>query len=122
MCWFAIKDLEAKKELVNFLKLQAETGAIRDSIAKFGYSVIKIQNQFRKWKSSQDEMITQITQLWLEERDKIVAHCMKKSSKQKKQLQKKVQGIAPASQMMITRMFIKRCIFKYQARLITWQA
>jgi hypothetical protein len=58
-------------------------------------------------------MITQITQLWLEERDKIVAHCMKKSSKQKKQLQKKVQGIAPASQMLMTRMFIKRCIYKY---------
>jgi hypothetical protein len=31
-------------------------------------------------------MITAITQLWIEERDKIVAHCMKKSSKQKKQL------------------------------------
>jgi hypothetical protein len=66
-------------------------------------------------------MITAITQLWIEERDKIVAHCMKKSSKQKKQLQKKVQGIAPASQLMITKMFIKRCIFKYQARYITWQ-
>lgn len=90
ICWFSIKELEAKKELVNFLKLQAETGAIRDSIAKFGNSIIKIQNHFRKWKNSQDDMITQITQLWLEERDKIVAHCMKKSSKQKKQLQKKV--------------------------------
>ena len=66
-------------------------------------------------------MITQVTQLWIEERDKIVAHCMKKSSKQKKQLQKKVQGIAPASQLMITKMFIKRCVFKYQARYITWQ-
>jgi hypothetical protein len=74
---------------------------------------VKIQAQYQKWKKSQDNMITITTQLWIEERDKIVAHCMKKSSKQKKQLQKKVQGIAPASQLMITKMFIKRCVFKY---------
>jgi hypothetical protein len=74
---------------------------------------VKIQAQYQKWKKSQDNMITMTTQLWIEERDKIVAHCMKKSSKQKKQLQKKVQGIAPASQLMITKMFIKRCVFKY---------
>ena len=74
---------------------------------------MKIQAQYQKWKKSQDNMITMTTQLWIEERDKIVAHCMKKSSKQKKQLQKKVQGIAPASQLMITKMFIKRCVFKY---------
>ncbi len=74
---------------------------------------MKIQAQYQKWKKSQDNMITITTQLWIEERDKIVAHCMKKSSKQKKQLQKKVQGIAPASQLMITKMFIKRCVFKY---------
>ena len=74
---------------------------------------MRIQIQYQKWKKSQDNMITITTQLWIEERDKIVAHCMKKSSKQKKQLQKKVQGIAPASQLMITKMFIKRCVFKY---------
>jgi hypothetical protein len=74
---------------------------------------VRIQIQYQKWKKSQDNMITNTTQLWIEERDKIVAHCMKKSSKQKKQLQKKVQGIAPASQLMITKMFIKRCVFKY---------
>lgn len=74
---------------------------------------MRIQIQYQKWKKSQDNMITNTTQLWIEERDKIVAHCMKKSSKQKKQLQKKVQGIAPASQLMITKMFIKRCVFKY---------
>jgi hypothetical protein len=74
---------------------------------------VRIQIQYQKWKKSQDNMITITTQLWIEERDKIVAHCMKKSSKQKKQLQKKVQGIAPASQLMITKMFIKRCVFKY---------
>jgi hypothetical protein len=117
----SIKQLEAKRELLGFLRLQAETGEIRDSIATFGSSIVKIQRMYKMWKDSQDDMINMITQLWLEERDKIVAHCMKKSSKQKKQLQKKVQGIAPASQMLITRMFIKRCIFKYQARLITWQ-
>lgn len=74
---------------------------------------MRIQIQYQKWKKSQDNMITNTTQLWIEERDKIVAHCMKKSSKQKKLLQKKVQGIAPASQLMITKMFIKRCVFKY---------
>lgn len=41
-CWFAIKELEAKKELANFIKLQAETSAIRDSIAKFSTAVIRI--------------------------------------------------------------------------------
>ena len=82
-------------------------------IARYGSAIVKIQAQYQKWKKSQDNMITMTTQLWIEERDKIVAHCMKKSSKQKKQLQKKVQGIAPASQLMITKMFIKRCVFKY---------
>jgi len=79
--WVSLKEQDAKKELCQFLRFQAEVGAIRDSIARYGSAVNKIQVQYQKWKKSQDNMITQITQLWIEERDKIVAHCMKKSSK-----------------------------------------
>jgi len=101
--------------------MQAEIKEIRDHMAHYGTSVIKIQTQFRKWKESQDKMIHDITQIWVEERDKILAHCNKKTSKQKKHLHKKVSGTLPVTQLHIIRQFIKRCIYKYQARLITWQ-
>jgi hypothetical protein len=38
----ALKEQDAKKELVKFLKLQAEVGAIRDSISRFMKATIKI--------------------------------------------------------------------------------
>lgn len=66
-------------------------------------SVIKIQQLFRTWKTAQDGMITQITSIWVEERDRIIAHCLKKSSKQKKLLQKKVQQTPPVVMIQIIR-------------------
>ena len=85
-CFYDLKRETAKKELLRFLKMQAEMQEIRDHVAHFGASVIKIQTLYRTWKQAQDKMITEITQIWVEERDKIVAHCLKKTSKQKKAL------------------------------------
>lgn len=66
-------------------------------------------------------MVSDITATWLEEKDRIITHCLKKTSKQKKNLHKKVLATTPGVQLQITKMYIKRCIFKYQSRLVTWQ-
>lgn len=118
---FELRREQAKKQILGFLKMQAEVKDVRDHMAHYGLSVIKIQTLFRKWKESQDKMIHAITQSWLEEKEKIIMHCGKKQSKAKKVLQKKIQGTLPVTQLHIIRQFIKRCIYKYQARLITWQ-
>jgi len=58
----------------------------RDKIVLYMSSIMRIQATFRVWKRSQNDMILRITQIWIEERDKILAYCMKKTSKTKKQL------------------------------------
>lgn len=103
------------------MKIQAEIKDVRDHMVHYGMSVLKIQTLFRKWKLSQDKMIYDITQTWVEQRQLIEMHCNKKTSKQKKHLLKKIQNTPPLTQIHIIRQFIKRCIFKYQVRLITWQ-
>lgn len=50
--WMALKEQEAKKELLKFLKLQAEVGAIRDSISRFMKATIKIQHTYKLWQKS----------------------------------------------------------------------
>ena len=66
-------------------------------------------------------MVLQITQIWIEERDKILAYCMKKTSKTKKHLQKKISSTAPSAQLAVMKLFIKRCALKFQVRFMTWQ-
>lgn len=107
--------------MFKFLKLQFEIGEIRDSLTRVSKAVLSIQSLFRHWKKSQDSMILMVTQIWLEERDKIISYCIKKPNKAKKLLQKKVQAITPGQQIVIIKSFIKRCIFKYQTRYINWE-
>ena len=45
--FYELKRETAKKELVKFLKMQAEIREIRDKVAHFGVSVIKIQTLYR---------------------------------------------------------------------------
>ena len=118
----ALKIDDAKRELLKFLRVQNEVKVLRDKVIKFSFSVLKLQTLYRHWKISKESMISDVTKLWIEEKERIIAHCNKKTSKQKKLLIKKVNAIPPSIQLQITRTFIKRCVYKYHTRYITWQS
>ena len=53
--------LQAKTDLLHFLRLQAEIKVARDKIVLYMSSIMRIQATYRVWKNSQNDMILRIT-------------------------------------------------------------